>query len=109
MSLYAKYLKEREDVDTLETEYGFATYRLRGDDCYIMDIYVVPELRRAGLAAALADDVAKIAKALGYRVLTGSVDSRANGAEDSHKVLTAYGMKPYLKDEYMTYYSKEIT
>lgn len=108
MSLYKQYLKEREGLETLELEHGFATYKLRGPDCYIVDIYVVPEMRKHGIAAFIADQIADIAKSHGYRMLTGSVDNRANGAKASHKVLQAYGMRPYLKDEFMTYYAKEL-
>lgn len=106
--MYPLYLKERCGLETLETECGFATYKFRGPDCYIEDIYVLPEHRKQGAAASMADGIAEIAKAAGIHILTGSVDSRANGAEESRAVLRAYGMHPYTIEGSVTYYRKEI-
>lgn len=106
--MYAQYLKEREDLDTLETEKGFATYRFRANDCYIQDIYVLPEYRKQGYGAVIADEIVDKAKAEGYKILTGSVDSRANGAAASTQALEAYGMKPYSVEGSLTYFYKEL-
>lgn len=108
MSLYSQYLKEREDLETLETSAGFIAYKFRGPDCYIKEIYVLPEYRKSGIAAKMADTVAEITRSQGITILTGSVDSRANGADISEKVLRAYGMKPYTTEGFITYYMKEL-
>lgn len=107
-NLFARYLKEREGLEVLYTSIGFVTYKFRVDGCYIQDIFVLPEYRQQHCAAEMADIIAKEAKALGYRLLLGSVDSRANGAEISDRVLRAYGMRPYSREGFMTYYGKEI-
>lgn len=107
--MYAQYLKEREGLELLETEYGFATYKIRPWDCYIQDIYVLPEFRKSGVAAGIADTIALLAKAQGIKMLVGSVDQRAPSADTSSKVLLGYGMRPYSKEGHMTYYCKEIT
>lgn len=109
MGLYADYLKERDGLETLSTEQGFAVYKFRGNECYIQDIYVVPKYRSLKVASSLANEIAKIAKKAGYHILTGSIDSRANGAKTSIKGLEAYGMKPYTTIGFMTYYAKELT
>lgn len=109
MSLYARYVEEREGLSTLETDMGFVTYVFRPTDCYIKDIYVIPEQRKNGAASKMADEVASIAKKAGHRILTGSVDERAKGSEASDKVLRAYGMQPYTKEGFVTYYFKEIS
>lgn len=108
MSLYPDYLKEREGLSVFETPSGFATYKLRGSDCYIQDIYVIPEKRKSGEALKIAEEVVAFAKRQGYNFLTGSVDARANGAEDSVKILSGYGMRPYSKEGHVTYFVKEI-
>jgi ribosomal protein S18 acetylase RimI-like enzyme len=109
MTLYARYLKEREGIETLESEHGFATYLLRPTDCYIIDIYVVPELRQSGLAKQLADQIVEIAKERGIKLLTGSVDRRDPNAQRNEAVLLAYGMRKAREDNFMNYYLKEIT
>lgn len=107
--LYASYLKEREGIDVLESERGFATYLLRPTDCYIIDIYVVPEARQTGLAAQMANQIAAIAKSKGIKFLTGSVDKRDPQASRNEKVLIAYGMRKAREDEHIIYFIKELT
>lgn len=92
-SLYAKYIKEREDFSTLEEERGFATYRVFGDEVYLRDIYVLPEHRQEGVASLLADEVGRIGKAAGCKYLTGTVFLGLPSTTASAKTLLAYGMK----------------
>lgn len=109
MNLWKDYLKEREGLEVLEKEHGFATYIFRTFDCYIQDIYVVPEKRNSKFASHLADEVCQIAKEKGFKTLTGSVDLRASSYATSEKVLKGYGMRFYKKEGYITYYYKEIS
>ncbi len=64
-SLYAKYIGERTDDCIWETGAGFATYRYveDGNAVYIIDIYVLPDARKSGHAAMIADEIAKVAPA----------------------------------------------
>lgn len=89
-------------------EVGFATYHLNENECYIEDIYVVPEKRKTNEAKNMADVIAEIAKEVGINLLTGSVNLKANGKESSMKVLLAYGMSPVTTNGDMVYFSKEI-
>jgi GNAT superfamily N-acetyltransferase len=59
---------------------------------YIIDIYVVPDFRKAGIASLLADQIADEAKAKGCTEMIGTVNPSCKGAKDSLKVLFAYGM-----------------
>lgn len=108
MSLYAQYIKERENKDIVETDKGFATYQIYGDECYIADIYIVPEMRKSGLASKLANEIKDLAKKSGCKILTGSVCLDANEAAASMNVLYAYGMKVHLIKGNMIYFSMEI-
>lgn len=111
MSLWADYLNEREGVHVLEKEHGFAVYELhRGEVCYIRDIYVVPHLRHTGLARELADEVVRMVKLQGVKVLVGSVATNAVGATYSLKILLAYGMTlaSLDLDKKLLYFRKEI-
>lgn len=93
MSLYAKYIAEREGKHIVETEQGFATYVFMEKGCYIEDIFVLKEYRDTGVAAHLADIITDIAKEKGYNKLFGSVVPSANNSTVSLKVLLAYGFK----------------
>lgn len=93
MSHFASYYLEREGFSTLETEYGFATWKLVNENTvYIRDIYVVPDERKNGRAKEMADQICEMLKPQGVVKLMGTVDTRARSATDSVKVLLAYGM-----------------
>lgn len=93
MSLYAEYIKENLGKETVESEIGFLTFYEVKDGMYIEDIYVIPEMRKGGAAAKMADKVAEIAKARGLKKLIGSVRPSAKNSTDSLKVLLSYGFK----------------
>lgn len=90
-SMYAQYLEERENKFTYECKKGFITYCFVGEECYIETVFVLPEFRRSGAAANMANIVAESAKASGCKFLTGTVAPYAPSATDSMKVLLAYG------------------
>ncbi len=109
MSLFADYFKEFFDDETIEEDGGFAVYRYIGDkQVYIVHIYVIPELRRSGLASALADKIVDAAKLRGCAELLGSVVPGARACTDSLKVLLGYGMSLKNIEGNMIIFSKGI-
>lgn len=93
MSLFGKYIAEREGKEIVEDAQGFATYCYLSDGVYIQDLYVDPDFRQKGCASKYADQVAEIAKAKGYTKMYGTVMPSASNSTDSLKVLLAYGFK----------------
>lgn len=93
MSLYAQYIKERENKEIVETEEGFATYFYIDSGVYIQDIYVHPESRHANVASKFADLIAFKAKNNGYTKMYGSIVPSTKHSTDSLKVLLAYGFR----------------
>lgn len=91
MSLYAQYIQEREGFEIVETEYGFATYQISNEVCYIRDLFVSKVSRGRHVASDMADKICSIAKDNNCSELLGSVHPDAKGATDSLKVLLAYG------------------
>lgn len=108
MSLYAKYIAEREGFRIVEDEFGFATFIFTVNGCYIRDIYVIPEFRNGKIASQYADKVAAIARANGYKSLIGTVCPAAKGSTDSLRVLLAYGFTLTHVDGPLIYFAKEI-
>ncbi len=90
------------------TEDGFATYHLSEDECYIEDIYVIPEKRKSKVASRMADEICKIAKNNKIHHLYGSVSKLANSVDSSRKTLVAYGFTMIDEDDEMEWYFKEI-
>lgn len=94
MELYKKYLEERTPGKSVYfNDYGFATYQITGDEVYIEDLYVLPEYRKEGIAASLADSIGAMAKEAGCKVMTGSVVPSAVNSTTSMKVLLSYGFR----------------
>ena len=108
--MFEDYAEERGfGLRILETEFGFATYYLDKDHCYIEDIYVVPDKRKNHVASFMADEISKIAKNKGISILYGTVNKFANSASTSRKVLECYGfIKLNQEDEELEWYIKEI-
>lgn len=111
MSLYSEYLKERTNDEILETHEGFATYRFLPDtkSVYIVDIYVIPEARKKGVAGELADKIMDIAITKGCKEMIGTVVPSAKGATTSLKVLLGYGMTLKSATENLIIFRKELT
>lgn len=107
-SLYAQYIAEREGKEILETEHGFATYLIRGLECYIEDLYIKPEHRESGLASKMADEIAIQAKERGCKYLLGSTVVEAQGSTTALKVLLAYGFKLAKAEANMIWLTKEL-
>ncbi|HRO67178.1 MAG TPA: GNAT family N-acetyltransferase [Pseudobdellovibrionaceae bacterium] len=108
MKLFAAYLKERTGQTLIEREGGFATYQIDGEECYIVEIFVVPEIRRTGLASRMADEISVLAKSQNCTYLKGTVDLRANGARESILALIGYGFKPVRAVDEILYFRKEL-
>ena len=108
MRHYAQYIAEREGFKTLDYPYGFATFKVMGDECYIRDIWVHPDFRKDGKASALADMIAKKAKECGATYLTGTVDPKTKNATTSLKVLLGYGFQLIGFDDRLIWFKKEV-
>lgn len=112
--MYADYIRERENKEILQNDFGFAIY---GYNCvpgvdfphvYLQDIYVKPEHRKKNHASQLADQVAAQAKTAGFKVMLGSVDGTANGADASLRFMFAYGASLFSISGSVAWFTKEL-
>jgi ribosomal protein S18 acetylase RimI-like enzyme len=108
MSMYAQYIKERENKDCIENEYGFATFKISGEICYLEDIYIDPAYRQRHEASLLANQVVERAKEKGCKFLVGTVNPATNNATISLKVLLGYDMKLDSIRDGLIWFYKEI-
>ena len=92
-SLYAQYIKEREDIETIEDEFGFITYKVVGEELLIKEIYVVPEHRMSFATVKLAREITDIAKIFNCKYLSCTVCPSALNATKSLKAILSYGFK----------------
>jgi hypothetical protein len=108
VSLYADYLKEREDFSIIESELGFASYKCVGDECYLRDLYVIPSHRQTKVASDMADRVCDIAKLHGCTYLLGTVSPQDKNATRNMQVLIQYGMKLVRSSNDLICFIKEL-
>lgn len=106
--MYAEYYKERQGFDTLETESGFCTYKIYGDELYIKDIFILKQFRRSGEAFKIGELMTEIAKANDCKRLTGSVVPNLNGSTESMAGLIKFGFKLHSSAENFISLVKEI-
>lgn len=55
MNFFADYYKERQELETIITDYGFITYGIHNDQALLNDIYITPEHRGTAKAKAIYD------------------------------------------------------
>jgi len=109
MTLFAQYLKERENKEIIENDFGFVTYYfLSSGDCYIEDVYIVPEKRRSGLASEFGKAIELIAREKNSKRIFGSVDQNANNKTESMKFLISYGFLLSHNSGNTIYLTKEL-
>lgn len=105
---YKMYLKERENSEVLDHEYGFAIYTILDESIYLSDIFVVPEKRRSKVCYDMADSVSKIGRDNGCKYILGTIDANVSGVERSVEVLKNYGFKVFKVENSLVWYKKEI-
>lgn len=108
--MYLDYLKERQGIEYYEhvSGNGFCTYKFEYDYCYLVDIYVKPKFRSSLIAKDMADRISHLASKKGYKFLVGSIDQRANGHENSKRLLIKYDMVPFKEEGSMIFFKKDI-
>lgn len=93
MSLYAEYIKEREDADIIENDKAFLSYRYTRSrrEIYIIDCFVKKEYRNQREAKKLFEQLEIRAKELDCLYILASVDMGTNGWEHSLSKLDKNG------------------
>ena len=107
-SNYAKYIREREGLSIIEHEFGFVTYSINKNICFIHDLFIVPESRRLGLASHICNQVVKNAIEKNCDILKGSVCPQAENATEALKFQLDYGMQLESSNLYTIVLSKRI-
>lgn len=114
MSLFGRYIKERNNKDIVEDDDGFATFYFMPDgQCYIEDLYIIPELRGdpgngIGPGARYANKIVEIAKLRGSTKIYGSVVPSLPNATKNIQTLFKYGFTVKSSTPDMIFFEKEI-
>jgi GNAT superfamily N-acetyltransferase len=103
ISMYGQYIQEREGKSILESDKGFVTYNITKDgECFIQDMFIIPEARHSGHGTKLLQQVESIACEQGSKYLSAGICPLANNATDSLQAALSYGFKLYsAKQDYV--------
>jgi GNAT superfamily N-acetyltransferase len=110
MSLYADYVKEREEKQVIENEDAFCKYSISEKEkyCYLEDLYVRQESRKTGIGQRMTDFICILAKNKGCKKLITSVVPSAKGSQYSMKVILKYGFKLRSSDYNIIFFEKDL-
>ena len=108
LSLYGEYIQEREGKSIIENDFGFATFLINGDECYVCDIYIKKEHRIKNIASKFTDEIADIGREMGCKYLLGTVTPSLRGATVSMKAQLAYGFKIHAAKDDFIFLRKEL-
>lgn len=110
MSPWAKYLKERYGVDSIEIGGSFVTYEVKAEaSCIeICDLYIAAESRGGGGARTFLGALETQAKDLGLREIVTRVWLKAPGFARSLRLALAAGFEPRSAESGCITLSKEV-
>lgn len=109
MSMYADYMKEKENLESYECEYGFITYKKMKDALYIGDFYVKPQYRGSKHTTAMSNYVETIAKEAGCTMMLAEVNTKDNKPEQGMYVQLRHGYKfSHIVNNSIIYFYKRI-
>lgn len=108
-SMYKDYIEEQlANRFVYETDYGFMTYNKIEDVLQLEEIYILPQMRRKGLASKFYDEAEKIGKELKCSYLKGSIIIGTNNAEQSMQCLLKNKFKLYYSNGIIIYLKRDI-
>lgn len=90
---YAKYIKEREGFEILETEFSFVCYKIREKECFVSHCYTSKEHRQSRSMGRLLIELTDIAHSRECDRITASIDLRDPNASLTLLVGLKFGFK----------------
>lgn len=92
-SMFLNYFKELEGQDAITSEFGFLTYRISGNECYVHNLYITPEHRNNKRAKALFSSLKQRAKEAGATIITCNVYFKNAGLKKNIAIYKKQGFK----------------
>lgn len=94
MEQYKSYLEETYTGESCYIDpqnRGWASYKISGEECYIVHCYLAPEFRGLTLMSELCKKIEDIARSKGCTYMAGTVDTTARKPERSLKMMITDG------------------
>lgn len=108
ISHYGQYLLEREGISILENEYGFVTYSITDNNCFIYDMFITKEHRLNGNGVKLVNELVGIAKSLKAEYLFCTCIPSTVNSTESMKAILSYNFTLHSSKENEILFKKRI-
>ena len=92
-SNYGLYLEELEGIEIIESNRGFASYKIKDDELWVYDVFVRPDYRGCGIASRYFQELEHIARNNDCRAMVTLTNMNNNGWEKSTQMLKDHGYK----------------
>lgn len=92
-TLYAKYIKQRDDREMLEDENAFVIYKIVGEECFIVDMFVEKDSRGSSKFKSLLDSLSNIASENKCKVISANIHLIDVGATHAFRSALQFGFK----------------
>jgi GNAT superfamily N-acetyltransferase len=107
-TLFAKYLKEKDGIETLENEFGFIGYKITGEECYITQMFTEPSVRGSGKGRELLSALEHLSKSAGCKFIATNIWYADAGASNTMGASLKAGFKLRFGDARGILITKEI-
>lgn len=107
-SHYAKYVKERDNAETIEDERGFISYKFENGVCFITDIFVDPNFRNLSTGSDFGKMVEKKAKEDGIERMMCTACIESQNFLDAIAFIKSNGYTIFNTVNSLIYFVKEI-
>lgn len=93
LTLWADYLKERENIEIIENKYGFIFYQinLENKSCSLIHFFVADDLRNEKIGSKLFDELENKARACGCLSIMAQVSINLPNASDNVLIAVKMG------------------
>lgn len=108
ISLYAKYIKERQGTDIIETDKYFVTYQIEGNEMMVFDMFIDQRYRGSKVTLELKNRIFKTASDNKVRVMFATTDIDTKGWNHAEKCMYHVGFKLDGQENSTRYYSLEL-
>ena len=108
--MYFDYIKEKEDIDNYQWDWGFMTYCVEGGNIFhVVDIYIKPEFRGQGKVHELIEKAKSIGREKGCTKISSEVYvlNKPEIFDRSKALLERYGIL-YKDDEKCLMYVQKL-
>lgn len=106
--MYKQYIKDGEQAEVVEFEYGFLVLKYEGPYLYIETIYVAPEVRKTGYGREMLEYAEERVLSEGLMGVLGSCSPGRKGATISMKSMLACGFELLSSDKDIIYLVKYL-